>query len=254
MNDSLFARFKSIIRSTSFADVDDGLLIDRSGAVSVYYAPFDFMNEQARVVVVGITPGKTQMLNALSEARRLLNEGVADEEVRREVKKAAAFSGSMRPNLVALLDQIGIHRWLGISGCAELFGKRYELMQTASMLTFPVFLDGANYNGSPSAIGHPLLRKHLLDHFGTQCRQLRNAVFVPLGDKVVEGLSFLCSEGLLERSRVLEGLPHPSGANAERIAYFLGRKAREQLSPKTAPDKLDAARMQLMAKVSALAS
>jgi hypothetical protein len=29
---------------------------------------------------------------------------------------------------------------------------------------------------------------------------------------------------------VLVGLPHPSGANAERIAFFLGRKAQHALS------------------------
>ena len=124
----------------------------------------------------------------------------------------------------------------------------------ASMLMFPVLVGDANYNGAPSAIGHPLLRRHLLDHFGAACAQLRKAVFVPLGDKVVEGLKFLCSEGLLDKSKVLEGLPHPSGANAERIAFFLGRKARGQLSPKTAPEKLDAARKQLRAQVSALPS
>ena len=34
-------------------------------------------------------------------------------------------------------------------------------------------------------------------------------------------------------------MPHPSGANAERIAYFLGRKSREALCAKTDPAKLD---------------
>ena len=37
-------------------------------------------------------------------------------------------------------------------------------------------------------------------------------------------------------------MPHPSGANAERISYFLGRKPRERLSAKTDPHKLDGAR------------
>lgn len=59
-------------------------------------------------------------------------------------------------------------------------------------------------------------------------------------------------EGALASDVVLDGLPHPSGANAERIAYFLGRKAREALSPKTSPAGLDAARDRLRAQVAAL--
>jgi hypothetical protein len=37
-------------------------------------------------------------------------------------------------------------------------------------------------------------------------------------------------------------MAHPSGANAERIAYFLGRKARDALSGKTQPDVVDEGR------------
>ena len=45
---------------------------------------------------------------------------------------------------------------------------------------------------------------------------------------------------------------HPSGANAERIAYFLGRKSRDQLSVKTNPDKIDAARTALLRQIAGL--
>jgi hypothetical protein len=45
-------------------------------------------------------------------------------------------------------------------------------------------------------------------------------------------------------------LPHPSGANAERIAYFLGNKARESLSIKTNPDLLDQAKVKILEKLS----
>jgi len=51
---------------------------------------------------------------------------------------------------------------------------------------------------------------------------------------------------------VLMGLPHPSGANAERIAYFLGRKERALLSAKTAPENIEAARARLSEQIAAL--
>ena len=81
---------------------------------------------------------------------------------------------------------------------------------------------------------------------------LPKAVFLPLGDKVSEALHYLADQGVLSRSRILDGLPHPSGANAERIAYFLGRKERSALSAKTSPEKLDAAKTQLLAQIKAL--
>jgi hypothetical protein len=69
---------------------------------------------------------------------------------------------------------------------------------------------------------------------------------------VTDALAWLSTQGVLDPSRVLSGLPHPSGANAERIAYFLGRKSRASLSAKTDPDKLDAARERVMKAVAAL--
>lgn len=58
--------------------------------------------------------------------------------------------------------------------------------------------------------------------------------------------------GATPAEQVLSGLPHPSGANAERIAFFLGRKARGDLSVKVAPDRLIAARNALVEKMSKL--
>ena len=78
-------------------------------------------------------------------------------------------------------------------------------------------------------------------------------MFVPLGDKVSEALHFLATQGVLARDRILDGLPHPSGANAERIAYFLGTKNRVALSVKTNPEKIDLARKDIMRRVLALA-
>lgn len=58
--------------------------------------------------------------------------------------------------------------------------------------------------------------------------------------------------GCLKRERVLYGLPHPSRENSERVAYFLGEKARSDLSVKTNADKLDAARDGLQRAVASL--
>lgn len=184
----------------------------------------------------------------LKEARRQLDLGADPASALIAAKQTGAFSGTMRPNLVSLLDRIGINRWLGIRTCAELFGAASHLMQTASLLRNPVFINGENYNGNPDMIRHPLLRTQLLSYFGEDTKSLPNAVFVPLGDKVATVLDYMAEQGYIDHNRILEGLPHPSGANAERIAYFLGKKKQSVLSAKTNPAKLDLARNLLIRK------
>lgn len=259
MNTKLFERFAPVIRNLSAAELDGASSLDaklrlaQDGKVEVCYAPFEFINPQARIVIVGITPGRTQMLNALKEARRQLDRGADSLSTLMAAKRTGAFSGAMRPNLIGLLDHVGLNRWLGLRTCDELFGTAAHLVQTTSVLRNPVFVGGENYNGTPNMTRHPLLCEHLLTYFGEDFKALPKAAFIPLGDKVAEALHFIADRGLLDRNRILDGLPHPSGANAERIAYFLGRKSRSAVSAKTDPDKLDRAREGMLRKVMALA-
>ena len=75
---------------------------------------------------------------------------------------------------------------------------------------------------------------------------------MPLGPAASEALNWLIELGLVEARRALLGLPHPSGANGERIAYFLGKKSRDTLSQKTNPAALDKARAELASKIDKL--
>ncbi len=258
MYTSLIERFAPIIRSLPDVELagtpslHSKLRLAQDGDVEVCYCPFEYINPQARLVLVGITPGRTQWLNALREARKQLQVGGDVSRVLQATKQVGAFSGAMRNGLIDLLDGISVNRWLGIGSCGELFGKSSHLVQTTSALRNPVFVAGTNYNGTPNMLRHALLREQLLTHFVEEVRSLPKAVFVPLGPRVTEALQFLVDKGMIDAKRVLAGLPHPSGANAERIAYFLGRKRRADLSIKTAPDKLDQARERLVQQVAAL--
>ena len=259
MQTSHFKYFAPIIRSLTSAELDGSPLLNaklriaQDGPLEVCYAPFEYINPKARIVIVGITPGRTQMLNALRELRRQLDAGSGQAAALRAAKLTGAFSGAMRPNLVALMDAIGLHSWLGIKSCSDLFGLSSELVQTASVLRNPVFLKGENYNGTPSMVRDKLLQAQLLEGFGQDIKALPRAVYVPLGYKVTEALYFLADRGILNRQQILDGLPHPSGANAERIAYFLGKKERSTLSVKTNADKLDQMKSAILEKVGRLA-
>ncbi|WP_151445816.1 hypothetical protein [Lacisediminimonas profundi] len=258
MEKHLFSQYADSIRSldidriTNARQIPDSFLLDRDAGLSSYYIPFDFVNKTAKIVIVGITPGFTQWINAMREAKKQLHAGANLEQALIAAKRTGAFSGAMRPNLVGLLDHIGLQKWLGIPTCDQLFSSRSDLVQTTSALRHPIFMDGENYNGTPNMTKNGFLRKQLLDHFGEEVRALGNAVYLPLGPKVLEALLWLAKEGLIDESKILAGLPHPSGANAERIAYFLGRKEAGLLSAKTNAQQLDETRSSLVSQVAQL--
>ncbi len=254
----LFDRFATLIKESSpdrlvsKTKIDERLLLKQEGELAVYYAPFDWINRDARIVLVGITPGATQMYNALAEAHRQLNAGTEAEAALREAKRTGAFSGPLRENLVAMLDYFGVQKWLGLSSTRQLFGVSASLLHTTSVIRFPTFAAGENFNGSPAILRTPFLRDLVEEYFFTEMRQLKHSIIVPLGDKVGEVIDWLVDRAAPDRIRVLSGLPHPSPQNIERIQYLIERRSRERLSKKTNPAKLDAVRARLFASVAAL--
>lgn len=222
---------------------DPRLLIAKDGRLEVRYAPFDFVNRDAKLVILGITPGEQQANSAILEARRALCAGEDDNVAMFRAKSHASFSGPMRTNLIAMLDAVGMNKALSIESCASLWDVDLDMVHFASALRYPVFKDGKNYTGSsPKIVRSPFLRDQLLAHTAVELAVLSEALVLPLGPAVTEACRFLVQEGRLDDSRVIEGVPHPSGANAERISYFLGRKERGALSSKTNPEKIEAGR------------
>lgn len=228
------------------------LVMATDGELSISYAPFDYIAPQARLVIVGITPGAQQAANALAEARRQLLAGASAETALKAAKVYASFSGPMRTNLISMLDHIGLNRLAGVNSTADLWVGSAECVHFTSALRYPVFVGVENYSGSPSMTRTPILRALITDCLAKEAAKLSEAIWVPLGPKPEEAIGLLVTSKLLAADQVLSGLPHPSGANAERIAYFLGRKNRADLSTKTSPDTIDRARDRLAQQVARL--
>lgn len=202
---------------------DPRLLMDASGDVNIYYAPFEHLNPSARLVLVGITPGPTQMTNANNEARRALLAGKSYSEAIHLAKSVGAFSGEpMRSNLIKQLNHWGIHRWLVVRDAAELFSSAMHFVQTTSLLRYPVFVRDKDYRGAPDMTKHPLLQKYLLNNFVAEVNALPNAIFVGLGPQVQKTLNWLIEQRLLRSDRVIGGMLHPSGNCTYRINYLIG--------------------------------
>lgn len=248
---SLLPRFASIISAASLTDINSdpslggALTLEEQGSLSVVYAPFDYVNTAAKLVLVGITPGRQQATNALAEVRRQVMLGNSLDAAAKAAKELASFSGSMRSSLIGMLDYIQLAPKLGLTSCAALFGAGAGLVHYTSALRYPVYVDGQNYSGNPPIARHPLLASQVCTYLAEEARLLPNAVWIPLGPAPTLALGMLANQGVIQASRTLAGLPHPSGANAERIAYFLGRKSASDLSAKTNAATIDAARTQL---------
>lgn len=228
------------------------LLLASNGDVQTFYAPFDHIEAKARLVVVGITPGKTQAINAIEAALKAMKRGAPIEAALAEAKLVGSFSGALRNNLVAMLDAIGVHDLLEVGSTGELFRAGSTDVHFTSAIRYPTFVGGTNYNGNPDMLKDPVLRRMVETHLAEEASALSEAIWLPLGPKAEAAVKHMATMGILSRKRILGGIPHPSGANAERVAVFLGRKSPQQASQKTKADHLLAAFDRLRGQISSL--
>lgn len=222
--------------------------------LETFYSPFEYINPNAQIIICGVTPGLQQASVALKVLKENLLKSVNPTEALKAAKNSASFAGSMRNNITRLFDYIGITRYLGLTSSASLFGDDRSLVHYTSALRFPILKNGKNYSGDQAMTNQDYLWGQAKLYLSEEALVLPNALWVPLGDSVASVLLKLVEEGVLREEQVLSGLPHPSGANSERIKYFIGEKPREALSQKTNPDKLDLARTIIKKKIDCLAS
>ncbi len=184
--------------------------------LTLYYAPWDWMNTRAQVVLVGITAGGTQAKNALREARQCLQDGMPTEEVLRRADAVGSFSGAMRSRLTTGLNRIGLAKALRIPASASLFSMEHQgLLGTASAIGFPMFIDGKNYNGEngPRLLTDPTLLSLVRAYLGAKLDMARGAVVLPLGRVATAAVQRLIDTDLLKANRCVRGFPHPSPQN-----------------------------------------
>jgi len=236
----LFRQFEGVIRAFPVRDrfersdlLIPSLLLHREGSLEMYYAPFGAVNLSASIVLLGITPGWTQMEIAYRVARREMEAGLSGEEICRRAKQNASFAGTMRANLIRMLDELGTPSFLGVDSTTALFGPAAALLHTASAVRYPVFVRGRNYTGhGPDMLRNPFLRECVELVLGPELASVTDALIVPLGNAVSAALEHLANRGDLSSERCLFGFPHPSGANGGRVRDFTAR--RKELTERVA--------------------
>ena len=199
---------------------DKKFLLEKEKNIEIYYAPFDYINSKAKIVIVGITPGLQQML----QSYEVINQGKS----LKEVKDLSSFKGSMRTSLIKYLDELKINDILKIKSCESLFNKNSKYLHTTSLVKCPVFDKGKNYSGA-----NILKKKILLDfiekNFLEELKTFKQSIIIPLGNNVSSTIEYLNKKYNLKLACFLKGFPHPSGANARKNIQFKENKRNMKL-------------------------
>ena len=205
---------KKINKSTV---TNKNFLIKREDNIEIYYAPFDYINSKAKIMIVGITPGLQQMLQSF--------EAVNEGRSLKEVKDLSSFKGSMRTTLIKYLDALNINKKLKIKSCESLFNINSKYLHSTSLIKYPVFDKGRNYSGS-GLLKKKILLDFLEAHFVKELKKLDKTIIVPLGNTVSSTIDYLNNEFKLNLKCFLKGFPHPSGLNVRKDIQFKENKVR----------------------------
>ena len=175
---------------------------------------FDYVNPKAEVVIVGITPGNSQL------------DGSREGLTPREIKRKFAFAGRMRPNLVNMLDFIGVNRLLGIESCSTLWEKDFDKVDMTSLLKDATYIVGKSrrmmFKDTEMIAKSKVLTDKYENGFVKDCLQYKRArLFVACGQGVYDELMKLKERGVITAPVV--AIAHPSGNNGVRVLYYMGQ-------------------------------
>lgn len=229
--ETILEKYKEKIKLLKRDDIDRDtilvktFLIEETSSMQIYYAPHnEYLNKGAKLLIVGICPGWSQTKIAYQTVKEGLDQNLSDGEILRNCKLSARFAGSMRNNIVEMLDELELNERYQVSSICQLFDTD-DLLHTTSLIPYPVFIKGKNYTGyGPSILKSKELMNYVRSHFYKEIESLNHVLIVPLGKAVEEVLYAMVEAGLVTKQQCLFGFPHPSGANAHRKKQFLENK------------------------------
>ena len=210
-------QIRSLKKINKSSVTNKNFLIKKEDNIEIYYAPFDYINSKAKIMIVGITPGLQQMLQSF--------EAVNEGRSLKEVKDLSSFKGSMRTTLIKYLDALNINKKLRIKSCESLFNINSKYLHSTSLIKYPVFDKGRNYSGS-GLLKKKILLDFLEAHFVKELKKLDKTIIVPLGNTVSSTIDYLNNEFKLNLKCFLKGFPHPSGLNVRKDIQFKENKIR----------------------------
>jgi hypothetical protein len=195
--------------------------LNQEGAFTAAYAPFDWINDQADVILVGVTPGLQQATDALATLRGRLASGATIEAAAEAAKKSASFKG-MRTLAARLMDSLKLAAVFDLPSCDDLFGPAAGRVHSTSVLRYPVFKNSENFAGDKRILKRPMMQTMIEDHLVPELARFSHAWIVPFGINALTVLEDLATRELIDGERLLGGVLHPSGQQWNRYNVQLG--------------------------------
>lgn len=172
---------------------------------------FGYVNPNAEVVIVGITPGNSQLKGS--------REGLTPKEI----KQKYAFKG-LTKSLTKMLDYIGVNTLLGINSCNSLWKEDFDRVEMTSLLKNATYkISGSRkemFKDTEMIAKSEDLKKEFEEGFVKDCQKYKQArLFVACGQGVYDELNKLKERGVI--SAPIVGIAHPSGNNGVRVLYYM---------------------------------
>jgi hypothetical protein len=200
--------------------------------IEILWAPFDFVNRDARIVVVGVTPGPNQARRSYKAVRIAVAKGEKPQADLERIKAEASFRGDViEPNLKSILEHGGLAERAGIEDIDNLWTKEASKVHFTSTIRYPTFINGKLFNNQIDSLEHPELRKYVETCLAEELASVpADADIVALGQKGPRIVRHAAKAAGIDPRRVV-ALPHPSGSATGAVRDFLSKNRTRSIRP-----------------------
>ncbi len=203
-----------------------------SYGIAILWAPFDYVNRDARLAIVGVTPGPTQAMLSYKAVLSANAKGEDPEVTLARTKAASSFRGKViEPNLKSLLEHSGVSERVGIDNIDNLWLNEAYKVHFTSTIRYPTFLNGQLYNNQIDSLKHPELNRYVETYLAEELSALpTSTLIVALGSKGPKIVRHAAKIAGVDHKRVV-ALPHPSGSATGAVRDFLSERRTESSRP-----------------------
>lgn len=223
-------RFRDVIdRRGEDAARSKETMLTASGPDELYYVPFEWTNPEAKLVVVGISPGPNQIELAYRTASSKIKVGLADEEILKAAKMHGAFgSPTMRPNLIKMMEHFGFAELFGIEKVEDFWGSEADSFLGTSVVPHAAFRRDKPFAGSfDDIMKTPIYAESFHNDFLPSLKDIpETAKFVALGETPLAALAWCVRYGKLNKEQVMGAFAHPSTNGGSAVDVYLGLKTQ----------------------------
>ncbi|PZR82453.1 MAG: hypothetical protein DI537_36590 [Stutzerimonas stutzeri] len=200
--------------------------------IEILWAPFDHIDRNARIVIVGVTPGPTQARRSYDAVRAAAVKGIDPQADLERIKAEASFRGNViEPNLKSLLEHGGLAESAGIEDIDNLWTKEASKVHFTSTIRYPTFINGKLFNNQIDSLEHPELRKYVETYLAEELASVpTDADIVALGQKGPRIVRHAARAAGIDSRRVV-ALPHPSGSATGAVRDFLSKNKTRSVRP-----------------------